>query len=539
MLYERVIFVKERCLYFNGKIFTSNSLIPYANAMLVEGRNILWIGNEEDLNEKYDKKVDLKNRRVLPGFIDSHMHPLILARYELQIACLPPNVYSIQDMIEQIGEKRKTQGESKWIEGWGFDEGKLKESRTPNRWDLDKGASDVPVVMTRTCVHIISVNSKALEIAGINKNTPDPAGGQIDRNENGEPTGILRENAKDLVLKLLPEETIEHSADILVKLSNKLLSHGITTVAEAWARIYPIDYHDIYLKAIEKGYKQRTAIYYDWEDLKKGHKLQKESINSDNPIFIGGVKVIGDGSVSGKTAWVDEPYLNDSENYGFPVTEKKDLLDAGQYARDNNIQLVVHAMGSNTIDLVVDTFYGRSNWFNDRPSVRLEHVAMPTDMAIRKAAESGISFDMQPIFLYAEIESYLKNLGIERTKKTYPVQEALKQGVKLAFSSDAPATAWYDPSDPFVGLKSAVTRLSYDGSDCGQDQKVDISTAIKLYTKSGADIMGIANIGELSPGFYADFIVLDKDILNISPEKIDEVSVEEVYINGKLVYKNL
>ncbi|OLS01460.1 amidohydrolase [Tissierella creatinophila] len=529
--------MKDTCLYFNGKIFTSNSSKTYANAMVVEDGKLKWVGDIEDLDYKVDKKVDLNGKRVLPGLVDSHMHPLILSEFEVQIASLPPNVYSIKDIVQKVSEKRKLQGKDKWIQGWGFDEGKLEEKRTPNRWDLDKGASDVPVVITRTCVHIISVNSKALEIAGIDKYTPNPPGGEIDRDENGEPTGILRENAKALVLRHLPQQTTDYSADLLCNLSNKLLSHGITTVAEAWANLKPTDYYDIYIRAREKGYKQRTGIYYDWEDLKEKQILPRGSKNHNDPIFIGGIKVIGDGSVSGQTAWVSEPYLGDGKTYGFPVTQREDLIKAGEFAKKNNLQLVVHAMGDKTIDLVVDTFYKDANWISDAPSVKIEHAAMPTDRAIKKAVDSGISFNIQPIFLYAEIESYLKNLGAERTKETYPVKKVLDAGVKVAFSSDAPATAWYDPSNPFVGLKSAVTRRAYDGTDLGEDQRIDITTAIKLYTKMGAELMGVSNIGELSPGYYADFIVLDKDILEVQPEEIDQIVVDETYINGELVYK--
>ena len=529
--------MKNRVLYFNGKIFTSNSSKPYADAMLIEDEKVKWIGDIKDLDYEADKKIDLEARRVIPGLIDSHMHPLILSEFEVQIACLPPNIYSIKDMIEKISGKRKSQGKDEWIEGWGFDEGKLKEKRTPNRWDLDKGASDVPVVMTRTCVHIISVNSKALEIAGIDKDTPNPPGGEIDRDENGEPTGILRENAKALVLKHLPEKTIDYSADLLSNLSTKLLSHGITTVTEVYAKLEPVEYYDIYIRAREKGYKQRTAIYYDWEDIKEKQILPRGSKNYEDPIFIGGIKVIGDGSVSGQTAWVSEPYLGENKSCGFPVTEEEDLIKAGEFAKKNKLQLVVHAMGDKTIDLAVDTFYKQADWIEGAPSVKIEHAAMPTDRAIKKAAESGISFNIQPIFLYAEIESYLKNLGEERTKKTYSVKKVLDAGVKLAFSSDAPATAWYDPSDPFVGLKSAVTRRAYDGTDSGDDQRIDISTAISLYTKMGAEVIGIPNLGELSPGYYADFIVLDKDILDVPAEDIDKISVKETYINGRLVYK--
>jgi predicted amidohydrolase YtcJ len=162
---------------------------------------------------------------------------------------------------------------------------------------------------------------------------------------------------------------------------------------------------------------------------------------------------------------------------------------------------------------------------------------MPTAQALDRAAKTGIAFVIQPIFLFAEIESYLKNLGTERTKQTYPVRTMLKKGIPVAFSSDAPATAWADPVNPFVGIKSAVTRLAYDGTDTGQDQRVDLETAIILYTKAAQEISRIPDVGQLAPGYHADFMVLDRDIFVISQEEIDKVQVEQTYMGGELVYQ--
>ena len=526
-------------IYYNGKIFTSNPEQPYAEAMVVREGRIFWIGEQKDLKTIEGNYIDLKGRRVLPGFIDAHMHPLLLANASRQIACTPPITNSIEELLEHICKKRQEQCADKWIEGWGYDEGKLLEGRSPNRWDLDKAASDVPVILTRTCVHIIVVNSKALELAGIDRNTPNPTGGEIDKDCNGEPTGILRENAKDLVTKIMPVPTVEDSADNLVELSTKLLAHGITAITECMGNTEPIDYFDLYVKAQEKGFRQRTVLYYQWKEIDKNSSIPKEKLSSEKNIFIGGIKLFADGSVSGRTAWVDPPFLGDDENYGLPTTSEEELLEAAEFAKENKLQVVVHAMGEQAIDLIVDTFYGKSGWLKDRPSIRIEHAAMATEKAIKSAAESGIAFVTQPIFMYAEIESYLKNLGLERTKKTYPIQSILKGGVQLSFSSDAPATAWADPSNPFVALKSAVTRVAYDGTDCGEEHKVDIATAIRMYTREAQKVTGISEVGQLVLGYHADFIVLDKDVLEISSDRLDEVSVAETYINGQLVYKKL
>ena len=143
----------------------------------------------------------------------------------------------------------------------------------------------------------------------------------------------------------------------------------------------------------------------------------------------------------------------------------------------------------------------------------------------------------QPIFLYAEIESYLVNMGLERTQENYPIADWIKAGVRFAFSTDAPATAWAEPSDPFVCLKGAVTRKAYDGTDCGQRHKVDIETAIRLYTAESAPMLGFEDVGMLKEGYAADFIILDRDILSIPSDDIDKVKVEETYIDGQQVFK--
>jgi predicted amidohydrolase YtcJ len=531
--------MNEKCknIFFNGKIFTANYEQLYASVMVVHNGKITWVGDEKDLKEEDDKRINLKGRRVLPGFIDAHMHPFFLANSINQIACTPPMTNSIEELLEHISKKLEEQGPDEWIEAWGFDEGKLKEHRTPTRWDLDKVAPGTPVVITRTCAHIIVANSKALSMAGIDRNTPSPHGGQIDKDSKGEPTGILKESARELIFKVVPTPTLEETATNLANLSPVLLAHGITSITEMLARTGETEYFDLYNRAREKGLKQRTVLYYITWDIDKNSTLEKEKVCSENPIYVGGIKILADGSVSGKTAWIDPPYLGDEVSYGLSTTSKEELLEAAEYAKRNNIQLVVHAMGEQSIDLIVDTFYGKSTWLKGKPSIRIEHAAMPTEKALKRAAEIGIAFVTQPIFQYAEIETYLKNLGAERTKKTYPVQSMLKAGIKVAFSSDAPATAWADPSDPFVSIKAAVTRVSYDGTDCGQEHRVDVRTAIELYTREAQQISGIPGVGQLAPGYEADFIVLDQDILNIRAEKIDEVRVEETYIGGNLVYK--
>ncbi|MFC2948028.1 amidohydrolase [Virgibacillus sediminis] len=519
-------------IFYNGKIFTANSKTPNATAMVVKDGRIAWVGEKDELEDITGEWIDLNGRRVLPGFIDAHLHPLFLADTSKQFASTLPSVRSISDLIGKIRKQRELQGGDKWVESWGYDEGKLAEGRAPNRYDLDKGAQDVPVVMTRTCGHIISVNSIALKLAGIDKNTKDPAGGKIDRDENGEPTGILRESARELVLSLKSTKTLDENAASVAELSPELLAHGITGITELLAHNKPVDYLDIYKEASQKGLNQRTVVYYAWEDFKKLEDLDSK-LNREEQVHIGGIKLFADGSISGQTAWIDEPYIGGKkENYGIPTTSKEELLAAAEAAKRYDIQLIVHAMGEQAINLILDTFQDQEGWINDGPSIRIEHATLPTKQALERAASAGIAFVPQPVFIFAEIESYVNNLGIARTKRSYPVKSMLEAGIKVALSSDAPATAWADPVNPFVGIQSAVTRKAYNGEETGQDEQIDVETAITLYTRSAQEITRIPDVGQLAPGYHADFIVLDQDILEMDADKIADVQVIETYMGG-------
>ena len=194
----------DTSIYINGRIFTADDENPHADSMIVSDGRIRWVGKQEELPETQGTVVDLNGRRVIPGFVDAHMHPVMLADFSKQITIMPPAVNSIEDLVQAIRERRESQGPDRWVEGWGYDEQSLLEKRSPNRHDLDRGCSDAPVCLMRTCAHIRCVNSRALEMAGIDRNTPDPPGGEIERDENGDPTGVLKENARNLMSGLIP-----------------------------------------------------------------------------------------------------------------------------------------------------------------------------------------------------------------------------------------------------------------------------------------------------------------------------------------------
>lgn len=526
-------------IFVNGKIFTSCEECKYADAIITENGIITWVGSWGETRKNLTLQegaeiVDLKGCTVIPGFVDAHMHPMMLAEYSSQIACLPPKIHSIHQLTEEIARRAEETPADGWIRGWGYDEGKYEEKRSPDRYDIDRGCSDKPVFLVRSCEHIRCLNSKALEIAGITKDTPYPLGGSIGRDERGEPNGILRENARDLVIPFMPEETEDEMVDALVELGSLLVSQGIVAIADM-GNLHPGGNRKYYEKAAKKGFRPRVAMYCMWDYFmdNPSFRISREDMNPESRIRIAGLKLIADGSISGKTAWLNEPYLG-TEDFGMSVCSDASLEAAIAFAKAAGCQISVHAMGGRAVDRIVDRVSTEDDWTDGRaPYLRIEHVTEPSGRAMETAAAKGFAFVSQPIFEYCEIETYRTNMDADRLQHIYPHRTELARGVKLAFSTDAPATSWAVPSDPFSNIKSAVTRRAYDGTDIGQSERIDVETAVMLYTKNAAEVCGFAGLGMLAPGYSADFVVLSDDIFTISPDRIDRVTALETYIDGE------
>jgi Amidohydrolase family. len=529
----------NRRLFFNAKIFTADENRKFADAMIVENGKIRWIGWEREIAGWEGPRVNLKGKRVIPGFIDAHMHPVMLSQNILQVAATPPEVLSIEDLVDKL-QKRLTNIEpGAWLLGWGYDEGKLAERRPPDRHDLDRVSTDVPIAVVRTCTHIISVNSRALELAGINRNTPDPPGGEIVRDAAGDPTGILKENARFLVIEKFPKKNLNGQAKDMAALGEILLEKGVTAVAEMMAEKRPIDHYDLFLEARRNGFRQRVVLYYLLDHLEEVPSFDHEKTDRRQPVFVGGVKIFTDGSISGRSAWVDPPFEGGEKGTGLQIATESEFRRAIAIAKRSRIQLAIHAMGERAIDFALSNVEGERSWLDSIPSVRLEHASLMTEEAIGRIQTSGIAVITQPIFPFAEIESYLANLGSERTKRAYPIRSMIEAGILLAISSDAPGTSWSDAANPFISIQAAVTRKACDGTDIGEREAIDVETAIGLYTRNAAWVLGIPDAGKLAPGYSADFLVLDRDILDVRPEEIGQLRVDDTYISGEKVFSRL
>lgn len=530
----------DKKVYVNGMIFTSDDSNLHADSLIIEDGKVVWVGKAYDMPEmKFTEIVDLEGRCVLPGFVDAHMHVGMMADQINQISCLPPAIKSMNELIDEIRKRAEHTQEGEWIEGWGLDENKFPEKRLVNRYDLDTATREHPVAITRTCSHIRCVNSKALELAGIGRDTQDPDGGEIQRDSNGDPTGILIENARDLVTPVIPSATHNDKINNIIKTGEILASQGITTVVDMGS-LEGEDLYEYFVEASQKGFKQHIALYYIWDYFADNERLKIDAnkIKDDAKVRIAGLKLLADGSISGRTAWMSKPYLGSEDEFGMSVCSDELMDSAIEFCKKNALQLSIHAMGGQAIDRAVNRINKETSWtLQGVPFARVEHVTDPSDTALEIAADKGIYFVTQPNFLYAEIEAYKKNLGTSWLTKTYPVKYMLDKGVKIALSTDAPATAWAQPSDPIPCLKCAVTRKAHDGTDCGQSESINIETAIKLYTKDSAEAAGFRNVGMLKEGYSADFIILDCNIFDIDGEDIDKVKILKTYKEGICIFE--
>ncbi|SJZ51463.1 amidohydrolase [Anaerorhabdus furcosa] len=488
----------------NAKIYTANKDMPIAKSMSFEHDKIIAISKN---NLEGDQLIDAKGKFVCPSFFDIHMHPLWIAENLNKFACLPPLIYSIEDCLAEI--KRRTSND--WILGWGFDEGKIKEHRLCSKDDLDRACTTKPVVIERTCNHICMCNTKALQVLGFDPTHHD---------------GILKETDKFEAFKKIPSLSIEEIQINLKKLSEDCISKGITTISEMLGTPESLQIYDSFNGAV----KQTILFSYDYQSIKQLDHLPKPT---QPHIKLQGIKILADGSISGQTAWCSIPYKN-SQNVGLCTINDSDIKNAYDLARKNHLQLIAHAMGDEAIRTILK--HKNDDWL-DIPSVRLEHYTITNKELLELTSKNHVAIVSQPIFMYAEIESYLKNLGDEFKAYCYPYKSILNHQIPLAFSSDAPATSWSDAYNPFIGIASSCNRKSYNDIETGVQEKISIQEAIDCYTINAANIVGLLDQGSLTIGKKANFVILNQDLLDLNIT-IESTKVVETYLNGISVYKS-
>lgn len=529
----------DQILFLNGEVITVNNNDDVVEAVAVKGGKITAAGSNGDilaLKNDASKVIDLEGKTLMPGFIDPHLHISMYGTNTISISCKSESVISLDDLMAKLREEVESTSRNHWIRAWGYNETLIEDGRFPTIEELDEVSRDHPIIITRTCGHISTVNSRALEIAGINDDTPDPDGGKIERDEEGKATGLLLENAHMEMFNIaaFSKEELSRAHEVA---SAHFSAKGITSIHDAGG--YGLSNINALQTDSKNGViKQRVYVMvgalYDAQSVVKHMVAAGIYTGLGDPKFrIGPVKLFLDGSSSGPTVWSREGYTSDPENHGIHYFSQEEVDDLFIPAHENGWQITAHAQGDAAIDMLLNTIE-EANRVHPREDARhrIEHAGIAAPDLIRRMKEQNVIPIPNPAFLYEYGESYVKNYG-ERADYMYPMGDYQRSGIPAAIASDSPVTDY----DPMRGLHAAVTRESNAGNVIGEDKRVSLLEAIRMYTLNGAYASFEEDIkGSLEPGKVADLIILDRSIMNCDTAALPEVQVEYTMIDGEVVY---
>ena len=527
----------------NGKIVTVNEGNELAEAVAVREGKIVGVGRTDEIEGLVGddtKVVDLQGKTVTPGFVESHCHPS-MAGPRLLFEVNAGGATTIPEIVVRIREKAGQLPGGKWLRAWGYNDRRLDERRHPTRWDLDKATTEHPVFLARLDGHMGVANSKALKLAQITKDTPDPEGGKIDRDpETGEPTGLLRETAQALVKEIIPPYTIEETKEGLIAACNRLASWGITSFGDAAVvRDSMVAYQEL---LAENRLPLRVAMMMVGLPMLEFppylNELKALGIQAgfgNDRLRILGTKFMIDGSMSGYTAALYEPYSNEPTELGIIVQSPEELTRGIVEAHKAGLRPLTHAIGDRAIDIVLDAI---EQALTETPGadhrMRIEHCTLPTDEAIERMKRLGVIPSSSVGFIYELAPAHLLCIGPERAKRYFPHKTYLEKGIISVGNSD-----WFVTSANIAQqLYGVVTRKGYSGDVIGPEQAISVMDALRLYTINGAYASFEEKIkGSIERGKLADMVVLDRDILTIPEEEIRDIEVETTIVGGEIVYQ--
>lgn len=523
---------KADLIITNASIWTGNENQPRANAIAITNDIILAVGSKEDLlkyigNET--RTINLNGEFITPGFIDSHVH-LITGGFNLSSVQLR-DAKTPEEFIKRIKEFVKTVEPGTWILGGDWDH-ELWGGELPTKLWIDEFTKDHPVFITRLDGHMSLANSLALQLAGIDERVKSVEGGTIVRNSDKKPTGIFKDNAMALISEKIPEPSEKESDEALIDAMNFVASKGVTSVH------HMAGYFDAFKRAYDNN-KLITRVYFSfplakWKMLEE--KIEKEGIG-DKWLKIGGLKGFIDGSLGSHTAAFYKPYTDIPTDKGFYVNSEKDLYSWISQADSAGLQVMIHAIGDRAINFLLNTYENveKENGVSNR-RFRIEHAQHIASGDIKRFGLLNVIPSMQPYHAIDDGKWAEKLIGSERIKTTYAFRSLLDSNAKVAFGSD-----WFvAPPTPLEGIYAAVTRRTLDDKNPDgwvPEQKITVEEALIAYTINAAYASFDEKIkGSLEPGKLADFVVIDKDLTKIKPNKIIDSKVLQTWVGGIKIF---
>lgn len=527
-------------LFVNGNVVTMDDAQPIAEAVAVIGNRITRVGSSAELRAEAGlntRVIDLGGRTLLPGFNDNHTHPisygiglgLIDARPATQ-----PTLAGLQGAF-RAAAAQDGNGRGDWLLARGYDDSRLDVARHPTRQELDEATGGRPAFLTRTCGHLGVANSAALTRAGVTATTPDPEGGQIDRDLHGEPTGLLRETAMRLVQDQIPRTTRAGMKDALRAAGERFLAYGITSVGEASIRTS--DELAAYQELAREGelpVRVFTMMLID-DTLDALAGLGMRTGWGDDWLRIGPAKLFQDGSGGGRTAAMFDEYVNDPGNRGITIYDQEGLDERFARAHAAGFQLAAHAIGDRAITMILDAYEKALAKQPKRDHrFRIEHCGMCTPQIIDRLAAMQVIAVPQPNFIYELGDSYIRNFTESQLALSYPGRTWFDRGIVAVGSSDVPVV----DCNVLRNLCSAVTRLTATGQRMGPEQGVTIEEALRMFTLHGAYAsFEEGSKGSITPGKLADLVVLSEDPRGVAAETLPELSVEMTVVDGRVAYE--
>ena len=522
-------------IYYNAKIYTCDSAQTWVSSIAVKDGKIIYAGNDyAPYKNGATQLIDLKQQLVLPGFTDAHVHFLSsganLAGIDLRY------VSSKQEFIQQLKKYAASVPGDRWITGGNWDHERWGGD-LPTKEMIDSISGNHPIAISRLDGHMILANSMALKLAGINNTTASPNGGTIVKDANGNPTGVLKDNAQDMVFNVMPPPSQQELDETFLRAQQYALSLGVTQVNDMGSfGGYPEI--ETYRRAEKNGaLKMRLYSFVPLATWQKLYEYVQANGKGDDWVKWGGLKGFADGSLGSTTAWFYKPYLDQPNSTGLTVTDTATMRKRILNADSVHLQVAIHAIGDRANDFILSCFEEaeKRDGKNDQ-RFRIEHAQHLSTDALTKFASLHVIPSMQPYHAIDDGRWAYKRIDADRISRTYAFRTLIDNKSLLAFGTDWDVA----PLNPLLGIYAAVTRRTLDDKNPNgwvPEQKITVAEAVQCYTAGSAYAGFNENkTGKLKAGMLADFIVLDKNIFEINPVEIKDVQVLRTIVGGKEMF---
>ena len=520
----------------NGIQVGADGQLQHFDGLLIgdDGKVVRTLNGPDDVRLDAKQRIDGKGRTLLPGLIDAHGHVMGLGMAAIQLDLVGAG--SITELQQRLRTYAAAHPDDAWVLGRGWNQELWTDRRFPNAHDLDAALADRPAMLERVDGHAVVLNSAALKAAGINAATKDPVGGKIERDASGNPTGLLVDNAIELVAQIIPEASATQRDEALVKTQDALLSVGITSVADMGTN--PQDWSAFSRSGDAKGLQFRIMSYaLDTKSMEAMIANGPTSWLYGDRLRMGGVKLYADGALGSRGAWLKRPYADKPDTRGLQFLKDQEILAKADQAARNGVQVAVHAIGDAANAQVISTYEQLARKYPGDRRWRIEHFQIADQADIARLAPAGIIASMQPTHQTSDRLMAEKRLGPDRLAGAYAWQSVLKSGARLAFGSDFPV----ESPNPFPGLAAAISRQDMRGEPPGgwiPSERLSFEQALYAFTR-GAAYAGFADdrIGALEPGKWGDFILVDRDVSKVDAQALARTQVIETWLAGRKVWE--